>query len=264
METFDIGLCGRMGVSKEEIKMQYARMLEPLAHRLGCKSDGLTSMPFMRGKSYNGLRYNGEKVRILFVGRACNGWEIPFSGTLDEMVEQIFASAANMKDIKNGYTVDGSYNYNASPFFQLCRALMELYGCTEDWSDHIAWTNLYKVAPYSKGNPNNTLIRETLDSCASILRSEIEFLRPTHIVFITGSWWYKPIGKNLDENAFVNVTEVDLNGDDPVILGSGISPVSLYRPKVVITCRPEGAKLSRREHAQRIFDAFKAVDELNV
>ena len=166
-----------------------------------------------------------------------------------------------MGDIAAGVVEDqngNQYNYNKSPFFQLCHKLMNLYGLSENWSERMAWTNLYKVAPYEKGNPNNSLIRETLSGCASILRKEISYLRPTHIVFITDAWWYKPSGKNMDESAFIKEIGVDLYEDtSKIIVGSGIGEAFGFRPKVVITKRPEGSKFTRETHTKAIFDAFE-------
>ena len=207
MNIIDLGIEGPQCASIEHIKKEYQKMLEPYKLRLGNMDGGLTSMPFMKGPKFTGNVYNDKAIRILFVGRAVNGWEIGFKdGTIDEIVDQVFESASNMGDIAAGVVEDqngNQYNYNKSPFFQLCHKLMNLYGLSENWSERMAWTNLYKVAPYEKGNPNNSLIRETLSGCASILRKEISYLRPTHIVFITDAWWYKPSGKNMDESAFI-------------------------------------------------------------
>ena len=262
MKEIDLGISGTQRLKVDDIKAVYAEMLAPLKDQMGTGEDGLTSMPFMKGKNFIRNTYNGKPFRILFVGRAVNGWEIEFkAGSVEEMVNQIFDSAIDMETIGKGKVFDSEgkeiYNYNKSPFFQLCHALMELFGFEEDWLEYMAWTNLYKVSPYKKGNPDNKLIREILPSCASILRREISHLRPTHIVFITGDWWYKPEGKDMNERAFVNETGIDLYEDtSQIIIGGGISEAFFFRPNIVITKRPEGANCTREEQAKAIFDAF--------
>lgn len=262
MKEIDLGISGTQRLKVDDIKAAYVRMLIPLRERMGAGEDGLTAMPFMKGENYNRNTYDGKRFRILFVGRAANGWEIEFgTGSTEEIVNQIFDSAIDMETIGKGKVFDSEgkeiYNYNKSPFFQLCHAVMELFGFGEDWSERMAWTNLYKVSPYKKGNPNNKLIREILPSCASILRREISHLRPTHIVFVTGDWWYKPTGRGLKERAFVNETGIDLYEDTgQLIIGGGISEAFFFRPNVVITKRPERANCARAEQAKAIFDAF--------
>lgn len=267
MNKIDLGLCGGQHCTIEDIKKSYVKMIEPLKERMSSAENGLTGMPLMKGKHFCGNEYQGKPLRILFVGRAVDGsWCKINPGSAEEIVDQIFASAMDTAQIGKGIVSyvddDGNeqqYNYNRSPFFQLCHAVMEQLGFGDDWSEHLAWTNLYKLSPCSGGNPNNKLINATLNSCACILRKEISFLRPTHIVFITGDWWYKPTGKRprLVENSFVEKIGVDLREDtNQIIIGNDISKRFCFYPNVVITQRPESAKISRKEHAQAILNAF--------
>jgi hypothetical protein len=267
MNKIDLGLCGGQHCTIEDIKRSYVKMIEPLKERMGSAENGLTGMPLMKGNKFCGNEFQEKAFRILFVGRAVDGsWCKIKPGSAEEIVDQIFASAMDTaqigKGIVNYVDDDGNeqqYNYNRSPFFQLCHAVMEQFGFGDDWSEHLAWTNLYKISPCSGGNPNNKLISETLDSCACILRKEISYLRPTHIVFITGDWWYKPTGKKpkLDGKSFAEKIGVDLfDNTNQIIVGSGISETFLFHPNVVITQRPESAKISRKDHAQAIFNAF--------
>ncbi len=262
MKTIDINISGGQHGRIDDIKAEYVRMLMPYKDKFDGTQNGLTSVPLMKGSKYTGNIYDGKPFRILFIGRAVNGWEIPFNfDTTEELVNQIFDSAIDLRSVGIGKVFgengDEIYNYNKSPFFQLCHAIINQYGFGDDWSERMAWTNLYKVAPFSAGNPSNGLIRETLSSCARILRKEIAYLRPTHIVFITDAWWYKPNGKGLDDMAFVNEIGINLyENTSEIIVGSGISEAFHFCPNVVITKRPESAKMSRVEQANAIFEAF--------
>lgn len=218
----------------------------------------------MCGELYNRNGVNKKKFRILFVGRAVNGWEIDFqSGSVDDLIDQIFASGVNVEDVSKGQLESG-YNYNRSPFFQLCHAILSELSLEQDWAKRFAWTNLYKLAPYKGGNPNNTLIGDTIDECAEILRYEISNCRPTHIVFITDAWWYQPEGftiskKPINKTAFRDIVGVDITTPDDIIVGNRVSDKFWFSPKVVITKRPESAGISRQEQAKRIIDAFSKI-----
>lgn len=254
------GIAGSQRIGVSNLKASYHNLVTRYQEQL--VSHSLTSQPLMRGEFYNRNGVNKKKFRILFVGRAVNGWEIDFrSGSVDELIDQIFASGVNVEDVSKGKLETG-YNYNRSPFFQLCHAILSELSLKEDWEKRFAWTNLYKLAPYKGGNPNNTLIGDTIDDCATILRKEISFCRPTHIVLITDIWWYQPHGfarsrMPIHETAFSDMLGINLFAEpEGTIVGSGVSSSFWFAPKVVITKRPESAKIPRLEQAKQIIDAF--------
>ena len=256
---------GRQRIGITDIKLEYERLLDPLKERFW--SSELTSAPLMVGEKYNSYMFNEKPLRIMYVGRAMNGWETKWNeGTTKELVEQVFSNSMDMKTISEGIVKDKCgnqiYNYNQSQFWQLCRQLMNLFGIEEYWSDYVAWTNLYKVSPMKSGNPENEIIKKTIKHCANILRREVSYLRPTHIIFVTDSWWYEP--KGIDENAFKNIIGVEVSNEEinnenkveSIIVGKGISENFHFSPKVVIIKRPEGKKGTIKDQAQQIFNAF--------
>jgi hypothetical protein len=251
-----------------DIKKEYEILLDPIKERFWHGSaNRLTCASIMVGSNYGKIKHEDKALRILYVGRAMNGWEYEWEeGSAKELVEQIFSNEFDMKAISRGVVKDENdspiYNYNRSQFWQLCRQLMKLYNVEEEWSDYVAWTNLFKVSPFKGKNPNNKLIRETIESCANILESEIRYLKPSHIIFVTGSWWYQPEG--IDEKAFSDVVGVNLNKliEPSVIIGSGISKTFDFSPKVVITERPDGINILRDEHAKAIYNEFLSLDKI--
>lgn len=54
-----------------------------------------------------------------------------------------------------------------------------------DWQDRIAWTYLYKLAA-KKGKTDEEICRKQKGLCEEIIKTEIEALKPTHILFFTG------------------------------------------------------------------------------
>lgn len=235
------------------LKRQYGNLLKPLLEQFWTHE--LTCTPGIVGN-----RYKESHFRLMYVGRAVNGWEVDWKkGTADELVEQVFSHGFNMTSIAEN-PVQNGYNFNRSPFWQLCRQIIKLAGEEENWSSRVLWSNLYKVAPYKTGNPNNKLIEKTIEGCIQILKYEISLYRPTHIVFVTDAWWFDPS----DTLKVSFAKELDIlaeHNTDSVIVGQGIyRPTSEGNVKIVVTKRPEGVRISREQHAKLIFDALASLD----
>lgn len=257
-----------MPYNYNHMKQAYQSMLEPQKEHFFSKE--LTCMPITIGK-----KYGQSPIRLMYVGRAVNGWHDEWKeGTAEQLVEQVFEHTQDMSVISHGiveYKKGNElckYNYNRSPFWQLCRELLKQYGIEEDWANYVAWTNLYKVSYSKTGNPNNELIRKTINNCADILFYEIFCERPTHIVFVTDDWWIKPVGKDINKTAFIDKLGIDTyeETDNRIVIGSGVATNEYFdfsnspRPKYVITKRPESAKASRTEHAEAIIKAFAEIE----
>jgi uracil-DNA glycosylase len=70
---------------------------------------------------------------------------------------------------------------------------------SEPWYHKIAWSNLYKVAPFRGGNPNSSLQRLQRKYCLDILKYEIEILKPEYVVMLTSHWeevFLRELGKH--------------------------------------------------------------------
>lgn len=261
MNIIDLGLEGTQRIKDTVIKDEYEKLLDPIKERFWTSDkDKLTCSKFYVGKNFGKGSFNGKPLRILYVGRAMNGWENEWKeGTAQDLTDQVFQNDFDMSTISKGIVRDEEgnfiYNYNQSGFWQLGRQLMKLYGIENDWSDYMVWSNLFKVSPMKKGNPNNKIIKKTIDSCARIMGLEISRLRPTHIVFVTDYWWYHPEG--IKEDAFSKEIGIKANKEsETTILGSGVSEYFHFNPKVIITKRPEGLNVLREKHAEEIFNEF--------
>ena len=84
-------------------------------------------------------------------------------------------------DLKAGLHVFG-------PVFELPHFGIEEPG----WSKHLAWTNLYKLAPAGGGNPSGELCRAQFAACKRLLRMEVERLKPSIVLALTGWGWIEP------------------------------------------------------------------------
>lgn len=246
---------GPQGPTLTGLKMQYRDLLLPLQERFW--SHELTCAPAIAGTCYE-----DSPFRLMYVGRAVNGWEAKWlEGPINDLVEQVFAYDFKMASIFENPNQNG-YNFNISGFWQLCKEIMKLAGEEENWSDKVLWSNLYKVAPYNGGNPGNKLIEKTIERCIQILTYEIRLYRPTHVVFITGDWWFDP--SNTFKASFAKKLgiSVEHNTDkSTVIIGKGNYEKSLGNVKMVVSKRPEGLKgVTREKHAELIIDALGSLD----
>lgn len=130
-----------------------------------------------------------RKGGVLFVGRAVNGWitDDRDTATLFKPGDQsqIFARDDQMR------WVERENICARSAFWRVIRGLSRhLTGDSADWYEWIAYSNLYKLAPSSGGNPSNSLCSRQYELCAEILRREIEVLAPSAVVLLCGIGWY--------------------------------------------------------------------------
>jgi len=133
-----------------------------------------------------------ENEGILFYGRANNSW-VTSSDSLEELFaeggeECIFARENQMAWMEEDETESG-YRPSRSALIRTMRNVASEYYV--DWSSHVAWSNLYKIAPWEGGNPNDELCDAEYEDCVEIMRKEIDFLSPRIVVMLTGYHWAK-------------------------------------------------------------------------
>ncbi len=103
---------------------------------------------------------------IAFYGRATNGWDDDYNDGINAIL-----------------------THSHSRFFQMIKRITNsIY--PETSIESIVWSNICKVAP-EKGNPNDELWENQYDYIVKILNAEMEVLRPSITVFITGIEEYK-------------------------------------------------------------------------
>ena len=140
-----------------------------------------------------------QKDGLLFVGRAVNGWitdcrdvELLFKEG-DE--NQIFAREDQMRWIED------KNECSVSQFWRVVRAVsQDILGVGDDWYDHIAYSNLYKLAP-DGANPSNSLCKKQENVCYRIFKAEIETLQPKVVVLLAGVGWYYDFLCSLNNNS---------------------------------------------------------------
>jgi hypothetical protein len=164
-----------------------------------------------------GAAYDGE---LLVVGRAVNGWRTQWTvdqarsaAELAAVVSDAIATNTVTPDPMDwivrlwgnaGERFDGfamsRYNTARSAFWRVCRELCVVspwHRPPEAWSSYIAWSNLYKVAPFERWNPAGALLASQRKSAARLLANEVDELDPRHVVALTGREWFEPFAEHL-------------------------------------------------------------------
>lgn len=134
----------------------------------------------------------GEKYKtggLLFVGRAVNDWQTDCRDTEllfkeDGNEDQIFARPDQMK------WVEDKNECSKSQFWRVIKCVSQgVLDKTTDWYDHIAWSDLYKLAPL-KSNPSKSLCEKQEPLCYEIFKCELAVLRPKVVIMLCGVDWY--------------------------------------------------------------------------
>ena len=98
----------------------------------------LTCAPAIEGSKFNSCKDKvNNSFRLMYVGRAMNGWELPCDKNTsdDQLIPYIFKETEKqqchnstfttiMQEIGQGLTFEGKYNYNTSPFWQLAHEIL--------------------------------------------------------------------------------------------------------------------------------------------
>lgn len=218
-----------------------------------------TNVPFEHLSHFVGMKgknYDNQSMRLLIVGRAVNGW-----GSLDVASGDTFAENAcdrienehfswivcDNGDLRNNEKSNGGYYWlDKSAFWRVSKKIWEsisgncdFQNSEEDkWTDYVAWTNLYKVAPIDEGNPTTRMSQKQLTACKQILKAEIEVFKPTHIVCITGyQWWFENFADVFNVDFIQNGTNQS-RGEKNSIYAEAYAMTD-DGIKVVVSCRPE-------------------------
>ncbi len=176
---------------------------------------------------------------ILFVGRAING-----SNQRGKYLDQLEVAIQpqncnNLKWVEEDMQKKGS-NCRRSAFWRVIRGVAkEIYG--DSWFEHVAWSDLYKVAPSKGGNPNKRLKGLQKGKCQEILAQEIMMLSPRIVILFVGNW--------IDNFLFLlNSHQPTKSIANTVVWGHGRKSTREYKVKVyyidrcvfILTEHPQG------------------------
>lgn len=201
----------------------------------------------MKGKYYEAQ----QKCRFLLVGRAVNGWNSLPAGSAEEFGNaaqtQFDTVGFNWVKLEEGQLVNTDESYSLShPFWNMAKSVWEQIHGPEDnplWTDYIAWSNLYKIAPPHTDNPPKKMQNPQASICRKILKREIDTYKPTHILFLTGwDWFCDSPKKDRDFSPLLEeVRSIGRNarGNNIFVEGTARYQADWGTANVVIACRPE-------------------------
>ena len=168
---------------KERLIPLYEEMLKQVA-----PEECLSAFCIQWGKTFP----EKENEGIIFVGKATNGWitdgrnvEKLFNGVDNE---RIFARMDQMQWVENYAGAENDYNTNKSAFWRTIKRVAQAIYHVDNWSSNIAWSNLYKMAPYEEGNPIEYIKQDQLPYCKKIFKAELDVLQPKFVVLLTSEW----------------------------------------------------------------------------
>ena len=216
-------------------------------------------------------KYLEPAVNLMVVGRSTNGWD-----EFDETDSRDFLAAATEKLIagqgfswlddkgkaRETYDVNGKvrrYSINRSAFFRSIRKILkELKPITQKydrWFENFVWNNLYPISPYEGGNAKGILQDAQLETSKKLLIRQIEYYKPTHILFITDwDYWF---------DRFADVfPEVRKTGDrvKDNVVGYGV----YNNIKVVVTIRPDRTSPNKPNEDEFARDVVKCFDDIQL
>lgn len=171
---------------KERLKAELKHLYRNLLEHTKEYCEGKTICPFVMqwGKDFPTAANDG----IMFVGRATNGW-LTDDGDVDNLFEgdkRIFDLPDQMVWVKEKEGAP-DWNANQSAFWRVVRGVARNF-YPDDELNHIAWSNLCKLAP-NGGNPCDKLYNLQLIDACDILNKEVEILSPKFVVLLTNFNW---------------------------------------------------------------------------
>ncbi len=241
--------------------------------------DGLSHFVAMKGSEYG-----SSKVKLFVVGRAVNGWNGLNCGTKEAFAEEAdsrfrsegfrwIADEGECFEELHNIPADGEkpYYLSKSAFWRTTNKIWSGLSETNGgrFTDHIAWSNLYKIAPYEKGNPTTTMCRKQFEACRDILDAEIKAYEPTHILIITGykNWFadknYRGSQKACDFSAIFKGPKLQLSGKPQFVEGIEVYDLGGRLIPAVITYRPDrrDIKIKEKPFADEVIKTFSDLQE---
>jgi hypothetical protein len=188
-----------------------------------------------------------QSEKVLVIGRAVNSWgDAPFSaagmgnGTdnPDSVIRTAFRESGwdvdhqavcggSLAWVLERWSISKGYRTGSSAFWRVAKRIAEglfLPAEEADWINHIAWSNLYKIAPASGGNPGGALWRSQVPLSPELIASELEILSPKAVVILAGFDWFSDFAPRVATELHIapstSIVEVFgyLNGGIPFVV----------------------------------------------
>lgn len=236
---------------KNSYKKLYLHTNTKEGYRLNGETVYLKDLSHFVGRK--GENYDSSAVKLLLVGRAVNGWtrfsvdsaeDFAKDAVMqfkDEPIEWVYDEMRGCLGNGNGYFLNKSSFWRTSK--EIWKKISDNAAYTDSasdkWTDYIAWTNLYKVAPRDGGNPTMTMRNNQLEACREILAAEVRALNPTHILFVTGyEGWFDEF-KDIFHAEFVSLLNNQYHENEKNSIYAEATAITGDGIKIVVARRPE-------------------------
>ena len=188
-----------------ELDQQLEILREQILLPIGDAASKLPKMELTGFMAVKGRRY--EKEGLMVVGRAVNGWSNSFNpsqlntpqerdGVSMMIKESSYGKPSEdtcpMKWVTDQWKNNAGYNTVKSAFWRVIRRIVLSFNIAEQndcWSSYLVWSNLYKIAPETGGNPGERLCSVQLGGCRTLLCREINHFQPSRLLFLTDWNW---------------------------------------------------------------------------
>ena len=174
-------------------ELEYSKLLAQRPLRELARSRRLTAFWPQVGPDYR----KGDGW--LFVGRAVDGWgrDVVSWGEPPSLGQGVRPKIRGIRGYSTGcdpgelWATSWMESSRKAGFLGCVRWLnSDTRSWRKGWSKTLAWSNLYKIAPWSGGNPDEALREAQLEGCRRLLQLEVRKLRPSLVVFLAGSDWF--------------------------------------------------------------------------
>ncbi len=189
--------------------------------------------------------------RLLFVGKSVNGW-IKINANIDSLFDKnnnnrIFDRSDQIEWVHNSWGNKDGYNTKRSAFWRLIVKVAETF-YSDDWYKKIAWSNLYKIAPKSGGNPSDKFQSLQREDCVKLLKEEIKVLAPEYVIMLTSGWEAPFIEDIKKGKEFKFINSYKWNKYQTTL-------IEIDKVKYIISCHPQGK--NEREHKRAIIELMQ-------
>jgi hypothetical protein len=155
-----------------------------------------------------------EEIDFIIYGQATNGWLPKFSlspkidfkkllneakeysNTIDESnpldwVNINWSKTTKEEFINKNVIID--YNVSKSFFWNVAYKLISDYykidRNSSKWSGKLAWSNLMKISPAERGNPDEPMKSAQIEGCRKLFFKELEEIQPKYAILLTNLSW---------------------------------------------------------------------------
>ncbi len=113
---------------------------------------------------------------------------------------------------------------------------------SREWSEHVIWSNLYKITG-GRRNPNSLELKWQEALSCDLLKKELDEIKPAICLVLTNDSWWEPFRK------YLGTTKINVNGI--------IESIEKYGDTdIIVTSRPFGG--SSDEHVKQIMNVIDA------